>query len=187
MNQEIKFIYKKTNELIPYCNNSRTHSEEQVMKLCSSIKEFGFISPVVIDKDGGILAGHGRVLAAKKLGLDDVPCVIEEHLSEAQKKAYIIADNRLALDADWDDDLLRVEMEFLKENDFDIALTGFDDDEIDGILGDFEAITADDFIGGDHEDKKETRSDDDDDDDDKTETDDGLIVACPKCGHRFKN
>lgn len=134
MNKEIKFIYKKTSELIPYCNNSRTHSEEQVIKLCSSIKEFGFISPVVIDRDGGILAGHGRVLAAKKLGLEDVPCVIEEHLSDAQKKAYIIADNRLALDSDWDEELLRVEMEFLRENDFDASLTGFDDDEIEGIL-----------------------------------------------------
>ena len=119
MKKEIKFIYKKTSELIPYCNNSRTHSEGQIIKLCSSLKEFGFISPVVIDKDGGILAGHGRVLAAKKLGLDDVPCVIEEHLSEAQKKAYVIADNRLALDAGWDGELLRVEMDFLKENDFE--------------------------------------------------------------------
>ena len=120
-------------DLIPYANNSRTHSDEQVLQIASSIKEFGFINPVIVDGENGIIAGHGRVMAAKKLGLMDVPCVDASHLSEAQKKAYIIADNKLALNAGWDDDILRIELDMLTELDFDLSLTGFSDDELQAI------------------------------------------------------
>ena len=120
-------------DLIPYANNSRTHSDEQVLQIASSIKEFGFINPVIVDGENGIIAGHGRVMAAKKLGLMDVPCVDASHLSEAQKKAYIIADNKLALNAGWDDDILRVELDMLTELDFDLSLTGFSDEELQAI------------------------------------------------------
>lgn len=120
----------KTTDLIPYANNSRTHSDEQVLQIASSIKEFGFLNPVIIDADNGIIAGHGRVMAAKKLGIDELPCIDASHLTEAQKKAYIIADNKLALNAGWDDSILRVEFEALKEFDFDLTLTGFSLDEL---------------------------------------------------------
>ena len=120
-------------DLIPYANNSRTHSDEQVLQIASSIKEFGFINPVIVDGENGIIAGHGRVMAAKKLGLMDVPCVDASHLSEAQKKAYIIADNKLALNAEWDDDILRIELDMLTELDFDLSLTGFSDEELQAI------------------------------------------------------
>ena len=121
-------------KLVPYANNARTHSPEQINKLRGSLREFGFVSPVIIDKDYGILAGHGRVAAARAEGMENVPCVFVDHLSEAQKKAYILADNRFALDAGWDEDMLRVEMEALQGMDFDISLTGFDESEIADLL-----------------------------------------------------
>jgi DNA modification methylase len=129
-----QLIEKNIKDLIPYCNNSRTHSDEQVQQIASSIKEFGFTNPVLIDEQGGIIAGHGRVMAAKKLGLTEVPCIVLDGLSEAQKKAYIIADNKLALNAGWDDEMLKVEMERLGELGFDLSLTGFDDIELSGIF-----------------------------------------------------
>ena len=118
------------NKLVPYANNARTHSPEQVTKLRSSLREFGFINPVIIDRDYGIIAGHGRVLAAKEEHIDQVPCVFVDHLTEAQKKAYILADNRYAMDAGWDEEMLRVEIEALQGMDFNIDLTGFDEAEI---------------------------------------------------------
>jgi len=117
-------------KLVPYANNARTHSPEQVTKLRSSLREFGFINPVIIDRDYGIIAGHGRVMAAKAEGITDVPCVFVDHLTEAQKKAYILADNRYAMDAGWDEEMLRVEIEALQGMDFNIDLTGFDEAEI---------------------------------------------------------
>ena len=126
----LTIAYKKIKELIPYCNNSRTHSEEQVLQIASSIKEFGFTNPVLIDDQGGIIAGHGRIMAAQKLKMDEVPTITLSDLSEAQKKAYIIADNKLALNSGWDDDLLKIELEQLKELDFDLSLIGFSDDEL---------------------------------------------------------
>lgn len=117
-------------KLVPYVNNARTHSPEQIVKLRSSLREFGFINPVIIDRDYGVIAGHGRILAAKEEGITEVPCVFADHLTEAQKKAYIIADNRMAMDAGWDEELLRVEIEALQAADFDPLLTGFDADEI---------------------------------------------------------
>lgn len=127
--------YKKvsTDSLIPYARNSRTHSDEQVAKIAASIKEFGFLNPVIIDGDNGIVAGHGRVMAAQKLGLTELPCIEAGHLTDAQRRAYIIADNRLALDAGWDEEMLRVELDELDELGFDLELTGFSLDEIAGI------------------------------------------------------
>ncbi|MBQ1295288.1 MAG: ParB N-terminal domain-containing protein [Clostridiales bacterium] len=124
---EIKRIENiAVDKLIPYVNNAKVHSEDQVTRIASSIREFGFLSPVLVDKDYNIIAGHGRVMAAKKLGLSDVPCVYIEGLSEAQRKAYILADNRLGELADWDMDLVKLELEELELANFDIDLTGFD-------------------------------------------------------------
>ena len=117
-------------KLVPYVNNARTHSKEQITKLRSSLREFGFVNPVIIDREFNVIAGHGRILAAKEENIEQVPCVFVDYLTEAQKKAYILADNRFALDAGWDEDMLRVEMEALQGMDFDIALTGFDEAEI---------------------------------------------------------
>ena len=124
----------KVGDLIPYVNNSRTHSDEQVMQVASSIKEFGFTNPILIDDDGGIIAGHGRLMAAKKLGLVEVPCIRLGHLSEAQRKAYVIADNQLALNSGWDLDTLKLEIDRLGELDFDIELLGFDDDFLTSLI-----------------------------------------------------
>lgn len=132
-------------ELIPYANNARTHSKEQIIKLRSSLREFGFVNPVLIDKDKTIIAGHGRVMAAKEEGIKEIPCVLVEHLTEAQKKAYIIADNKLALDAGWDNQLLEVELKALEELDFNLELTGFDLEEIDKILMLDQEVVEDDF------------------------------------------
>ena len=125
-----KYENVKVKDLIPYANNARTHSDEQIKKLQSSIREFGFINPVLVDNKLSIIAGHGRVEAAKREGLEEVPCLYIEDLTDAQKKAYILADNRMALDAGWDMDILNAELEALKEMDFDISLTGFDENEL---------------------------------------------------------
>ena len=126
--------YKATGELIPYVNNSRTHSEEQVQQVAASIKEFGFTNPILIDEEGGIIAGHGRLLAAQLCGIAEVPTITLEGLTEAQRKAYVIADNQLALNAGWDLDALKVEIDRLTELDFDIDLLGFDDDMLAGLM-----------------------------------------------------
>lgn len=123
-------------KLIPYVNNARTHSPEQITKLRSSLREFGFINPVIIDRDFNVIAGHGRLLAAKEENITEVPCVFVDYLSEAQKKAYIIADNRMAMDAGWDEELLRVEIEALQGEDFDVLLTGFDEKELSDLFKD---------------------------------------------------
>ena len=111
--------------LIPYARNSRTHSDEQVAQIAASIKEFGFTNPILIDETGGIIAGHGRVLAAQKLKLKEVPAIELSHLSETQKRAYVIADNKLALNAGWDNSLLQVEIESLKLDDFNLDILGW--------------------------------------------------------------
>ena len=131
----MQYETRKVADLIPYVNNARTHSDEQVTQLASSIKEFGFINPVIIDDHNGLIAGHGRLMAAKKLGLEEVPVLVESHLTEAQKKAYILADNKLALNAGWDADLLKVELSELKDLGFDnLDTIGFSEDEIKDIL-----------------------------------------------------
>lgn len=124
----------KVSELIPYVNNARTHSQEQVNKLRSSLREFGFVNPVIIDQDKNVIAGHGRLMAAKEEGITEVPCVLVDYLTEAQKKAYILADNRYAQDAGWDEELLRLEIEALEGMDFDVSLTGFNEDEISDLF-----------------------------------------------------
>ena len=137
----------KVASLIPYARNSRTHSDAQVAKIAASIREFGFLNPIIVDGDSGIIAGHGRLMAAHKLGLDEVPTVQAAHLTEAQKRAYVIADNRLALDAGWDIDMLKVELADLDGMDFDLTLTGFDTDELANLLADpAEGLTDDDAV-----------------------------------------
>jgi len=125
---------RKVADLIPYARNSRTHSEEQVSQIAASIKEWGWTVPVLIEADGGLIAGHGRILAAQKLGIDEVPCMIAEGWSEAQKRAYIIADNKLALNSAWDDDFLKIEMQELDGLGFDLELTGFSVDEMTALF-----------------------------------------------------
>lgn len=120
-------------KLIPYARNSRTHSAEQVDQIAASIKEFGFLNPIIIDGENGIIAGHGRVMASKKLGVKELPCIDASHLSETQKRAYIIADNKLALNAGWDEEMLRVEFDELSDANFDLELTGFSLDEIEAL------------------------------------------------------
>ena len=131
-------------KLIPYINNARTHSPEQITKLRSSLREFGFVNPVLIDRSFNIIAGHGRYEAAKAEGYSEVPCVYVDHLSEAQKKAYIIADNRMAMDAGWDEELLKVELEALEGESFDLSLTGFEEDELADLFKSDESPIEDD-------------------------------------------
>ena len=122
-------------KLIPYVNNARTHSAEQILKLRASLREFGFINPVIIDREFNVIAGHGRIMAAKEERILEVPCVFVDYLTDAQKKAYILADNRMAMDAGWDEELLRIEIEALQGEDFNIGLTGFDESEIADLFG----------------------------------------------------
>ena len=132
-------------KLVPYINNARTHSSEQITKLRASLREFGFINPVIVDKDLNVIAGHGRIAAAKEEGIHEVPCVYVDYLTEAQKKAYILADNRMAMDAGWNEELLRIEIEALQAEAFDVGLTGFDEKEIaDLFAGDNESAAEDD-------------------------------------------
>lgn len=158
--QELTIIYKDIDNLIPYVNNSRTHSDEQVMQIASSIKEFGFTNPILIDEQGGVIAGHGRVLAGKKLGLKEVPTITLVGLTDAQKKAYVIADNKLALNAGWDFETLKYEIECLEELNFDV-------DELDKIMAmpDFEPATLEEQGKLDELEPK--------------------WVCCPKCGSEF--
>lgn len=139
---------KNIDSLIPYARNSRTHSDEQISQVAASIKEFGWTNPVLLDGDNGIIAGHGRVMAAKKLGITEIPCIELSHLTEAQKRAYIIADNKLALNAGWDDEMLAVEFAELDDLGFDLSLTGFDDVEIDALTPEIieEGLTDEDDV-----------------------------------------
>lgn len=130
MKENFPSIIATTKDLIPYARNSRTHSDEQIAQIAASIREFGFTNPVIIDNDNNIIAGHGRVLAAQKLKIKEVPCVVVTGWTEAQKKAYVIADNKLALNAGWDDKMLALEFDELQELGFDLSLTGFSGDEI---------------------------------------------------------
>jgi ParB-like chromosome segregation protein Spo0J len=126
----LEITYQKVTDLIPYVNNSRTHSEEQVKQIAASIKEFGFTNPILIDENKGVIAGHGRLLAAGKLALAEVPTIVLEGLTEAQRKAYVIADNKLALNAGWEVDLLKIELNNLDDLDFDLSILGFDEIEL---------------------------------------------------------
>ena len=145
MKTTTEFELVSIDKLIPYINNARTHSPEQINKLRSSLREFGFINPIIVDKELNIIAGHGRVLAAKAEGITNIPCVYVDYLTDAQKKAYIIADNRIAMDADWDEKLLRVELEALEGEMFDLSLTGFDEKELNDLFKKDVEVEDDDY------------------------------------------
>ncbi len=159
-------IYKPIGYLIPYARNSRTHSEAQVAQIAASIKEFGFTNPVLIDEEGGIIAGHGRVLAARKLSMDEVPTIALEGLTKTQRQAYVIADNKLALNAGWDEELLSLELGDLNEQEFSMELLGFDANELNLAMG----LGAD-FMPG--------------TEDDQGKLDELVPIICPSCGHEF--
>lgn len=154
--------------LIPYARNARTHSDAQVAQIAGSIREFGFCNPVLIDENDGIIAGHGRVMAARKLGLTEAPCIRLSHLTKTQRRAYILADNRIALNADWDMDLLALEFDDLKAEGFDLDLTGFDADELVG-------IAVPEFLPG------------TEDDQGKLDELSPIWVKCPHCGKEFNS
>lgn len=145
MNAIERFEKVDVDRLVPYARNARTHSKEQILQLRASLREFGFVNPVIVDKKLNVIAGHGRIIAAREEGINEVPCVFAEHLTEAQKRAYIIADNRLALNSGWDVEMLSVELADLQGADFDISLLGFDDAEINKLLGGMEDVKDDDF------------------------------------------
>lgn len=154
----------KTSTLVPYANNARTHSEAQILKIVASIREFGFTNPVLTDGKRGVIAGHGRVLAAERLKMDELPTIELSHLTAAQRRAYVLADNRLALDAGWDDELLAAELGDLKDEGFDLDLTGFDEKELTKLFG------ADDEAATNQEADAELDA----------------KVCCPACGHEFQ-
>jgi hypothetical protein len=145
MNVTERFEKVNIDKLVPYVRNARTHSKEQILQLRASLREFGFVNPVIVDKDLNIIAGHGRILAAKEECITEVPCVFAEHLTEAQKRAYIIADNRLAMNAGWDMEMLSVEISELQGVDFDLSVLGFDEAELSKLMGDIEDVKDDDF------------------------------------------
>lgn len=145
MEKEMQYYLADVSELIPYVRNARTHSEAQVAQIAASIREFGFLSPILVAEDNTILAGHGRLAAAQKLGLKKVPCVKENHLTETQKRAYIIADNKLSLNAGWDNELLAVELSELEGADFNLDLLGFDEAELSSIFDADKDVNEDDF------------------------------------------
>jgi ParB-like chromosome segregation protein Spo0J len=159
---EIKYL--PIDALVPYSRNPRTHSKDQVAQIAASIREFGFTNPILIDGKNGIIAGHGRLAAAKELGLKRIPCIDLSHLTEEQKRAYVIADNKIALNGGWNDELLRLELTDLKELGADLELTGFDAMEL-----------ADIMLGKDVEFKEY----------DESAADDVQMLTCPKCGHTF--
>ena len=145
--------YRKVDALIPFARNPRTHSEEQVAKIAASIAEFGWTNPVLVDGVSGVIAGHGRLAAARKLGLMEVPVIELGHLSPTQKRAYVIADNRLSLDAGWDEEMLALELTELCESGYDLALTGFEDAEIEAMMAEhIDGETGDDQTGDDDSD-----------------------------------
>jgi ParB-like chromosome segregation protein Spo0J len=164
----LKITQKKVDSLIPYVKNSRTHSDAQVAQIAASIKEFGWTNPILVDGDNGIIAGHGRLLAARKLGYKEVPTIELADLTETQKRAYIIADNRLALNAGWDNEMLTIELNDLLADGFALELLGFDSAEMQNLIDggiDFEPATEDDQGKLDQLDPK--------------------WIACPHCGKEF--
>lgn len=164
------FQLVEVEKLVPYINNARTHSQSQISKLRSSIREFGFISPLVIDRDFNVLVGHGRLEAAKAEEYTKVPCVFVDNLTEAQKKAYILADNRMAMDAGWDEDLLKIELEELQAADFNVQLTGFREDEITDLF----AVKEDPDETGTNKEYEEEEFGDEE-----------FAHECPRCGFKY--
>ena len=167
MNQFPAYKTVPTASLVPYARNSRTHSPTQVDKIAASIREFGFLNPIITDGQSGIVAGHGRVLAAQKLGLDTLPTIDAAHLSEAQRRAYVLADNRMALDAGWDNDLLKIELQDLEAAGFDLSLTGFE-------IGEMAALFLEQSMNAPDSSTKEIDPDAY-----------AMDHKCPKCGFEF--
>lgn len=153
-------------QLIPYAKNARTHSDEQVAQIAASIREFGWTNPILIDGDKGLIAGHGRLMAARKLGIDTVPCIELSGMTDTQKRAYILADNKLAMNAGWDEELLSLELNELHLEEFDMGLIGFDAAELSLAMG----------LGADFEPGTE---------DDQGQLDQKAPMTCPACGHEF--
>ncbi len=145
MDKTTQYYLADVKDLIPYARNARTHDEKQVAQIAASIKEFGFLSPIIISKDNTILCGHGRFYAAQKLGLEKIPCIKEEYLTETQRKAYILADNKLAMNAGWDNEMLAIELSELQGEDFDVGLTGFDEKELSILFDKDNDAEEDDF------------------------------------------
>ena len=157
-------VEKRTvSSLIPFAKNSRTHSGEQVAQIAASIKEWGWTTPILIDTDGQIIAGHGRLMAARKLGVEEVPVMVADGWTDSQKRAYVIADNKLALNAGWDNELLSLELNYLKDIGFDIELTGFELKDLN--MGDFEPASED--------------------EQGKLDSLDPKWIVCPHCGTEF--
>lgn len=157
---------RSVDSLIPYARNARTHSDAQVAQIAASIREFGWTNPILVDGESGIIAGHGRLLAARKLNMPEVPCIELSSLSEIQKRAYILADNKLALNAGWDDEMLRLELGDLAAMDFDMRMVGFEANELSLAMG----LGAD-FLPGTEE--------------DQGRLDEKAPTVCPSCGHEF--
>ena len=143
MTAQLKIVYKKIEDLIPYARNSRTHDEGQIAQIAASIKEFGFTNPILLDGQNGIIAGHGRVLAAQHLGETKVPTIELSHLSNEQKRAYVITDNKLALNAGWDNELLALEINDLKDVGYDLDILGFGEHELQSLFGNEEKTDQD--------------------------------------------
>ncbi len=133
--EAIQVVYRDTAELVPYAKNSREHSADQIRGIANSIKQFGFLNPVIVDGDKGLIAGHARVMAAKHLKMKKIPTIEAAHLTEDQKRAYIIADNKLASNSSWNEKILTAELMHLKHAEFDLLVTGFDQDELNKLLG----------------------------------------------------
>ena len=165
-------VSRKVEDLIPYARNSRTHSDAQVAQIAASVREFGWTNPVLVDGENGIIAGHGRILAARKLGMAEVPCIELAGLTDTQRRAYIIADNKLALNGGWDDELLALELGELHAADFDMALLGFDAGELSAAMG-LDSLP--------YQSEPESSSKEIDPDDYK------MGCMCPKCGFEFDN
>jgi ParB family chromosome partitioning protein len=162
MHNQIESI--KIDQLVPYARNSRTHSDIQVSQIAASIKEFGFTNPVLISDGHDIIAGHGRVLAAKKLGMEEVPCIKLSHLTDTQRRAYVIADNQHAMNSGWNFDMLAVEIDELNDQKFDISTIGFTNEELADLIGTPDVPVID---------------------EDKNKEKDKSPVICPKCNHEF--
>jgi ParB family transcriptional regulator, chromosome partitioning protein len=165
MDKKLKIEYKPISSMNPYGKNARTHTDEQIKQVMASIKEFGWTNPILLDGKSGVIAGHARLEAAKRMGIDDVPCIELSGLSEAQKRAYIIADNKLALNAAWNDDTLRLELIDLKDLDFNLDLIGFNGEELAEIM-----------YGPDFKPTSE---------DDQGRLDQKTSIKCPSCGVEF--
>jgi ParB-like chromosome segregation protein Spo0J len=163
MTNEKQIKMKKVNELTPYARNARTHSKQQVAQIAASIKEWGWTFPILIDEYGMVIAGHGRLEAARYMGVDEVPTITASGWSDAKKRAYILADNKLALNAGWDEDLIGIELDDLKESGYDLSLIGFDENEL---LGYTQSFSPEKFNESDSLDKKNNNK-------------------CPECGHEF--